>query len=72
MIPSLEEPPVSDAPVRLGLLGRLALHRRLITRDQLRECLGIQGRSPGGARLGEIMVSRGYLTSAQVDQLAHE
>ncbi len=62
---------MSSTPVRLGLLGRLALHRRLITRDQLRECLSIQGRSPG-VRLGEIMVRRGYLTAQQVDQLATE
>ena len=63
---------MSDAPVRLGLMGRLALHRRLITRDQLRECLAIQGRSPGGLRLGEIMVRRGYVTPEQVDELASE
>ena len=62
---------MSDTPVRLGLLGRLALHRRLMTRDQLRECLAIQGRSPG-VRLGEIMVRRGYLTADQVEELASE
>lgn len=64
-----EEDPVTKAPKEASLFGRLALREKLITPNQLNECLRLQGR-PGEKRsLGEIMIERGYLTPEQVKDL---
>jgi len=61
--------PVTKVPREAGLFGRLALRGKLITFNQLNECLRLQGR-PGETRsLGEIMIERGYLTPEQVKDL---
>jgi serine/threonine protein kinase/DNA-directed RNA polymerase subunit RPC12/RpoP len=50
------------------LLGRIALREGLITREQLYDCLTAQERNPA-RRLGQIMVTRGYLKQVDVDRL---
>jgi twitching motility protein PilT len=51
------------------LFGRLALHHRLITEDQLVAALDQQRREGGGKRLGEILLERGDLDSEQFERL---
>jgi len=51
------------------LFGKLAVHEKLVTEEQLNECLRLQARDGEKRTLGEIMVSRGYLNRAQVEQL---
>jgi len=50
-----------------SLFGRLAVARRMISEEQLAECLEIQ--SGDRRRLGEILVSRGYLSEDEVERL---
>lgn len=50
------------------LLGRIALREKLITREQLYDCLLAQERNPSRS-LGEIMIRRRILSAAQVRQL---
>lgn len=50
-----------------SLFGRMALARRLITEDQLNECLAAQKES--GQRLGEVLVEKGYLTQEEVFEI---
>ena len=53
-----------------GLLGRLAVHKKLITMEQLVEATAEQGRFGNeNKRLGEILIDKGFLTSAQLDEL---
>lgn len=53
--------------------GKLVVSRKLATQPQVEECLKVQhasrrqGKTP--RRLGEIMVEKGYLTAAQVEQV---
>jgi twitching motility protein PilT len=49
------------------LLGRIALHYKLVTQEQLNQAAAKQGRD--GGRLGEILVQLGILTSGQLDKL---
>jgi twitching motility protein PilT len=58
---------MSQAP--LPLLGRIALHLKLIDVDQLAEATRLQGRSGGEKRLGDILVESGMLTPAQLEQV---
>jgi len=58
---------MSQAP--LPLLGRIALHLKLIDADQLAEATRLQGRSGGEKRLGDILVESGMLTPAQLEQV---
>jgi twitching motility protein PilT len=51
------------------LFGRLALHYKLVTQDQLNEAARQQALEGGGRRLGEILVVLGVLTPRQRDQL---
>ncbi|MFZ9886668.1 MAG: type IV pilus twitching motility protein PilT [Myxococcota bacterium] len=52
------------------LLGRLAVHKKLITMEQLVEATAEQGRFGNEhKRLGELLVEKGFLTPAQLDQL---
>src|SRR6185295_6776060 len=51
------------------LFGRIALHYKLVTREQLLEAAQLQGHGVTPRSLGEILVEKGYLTPAQLDQL---
>ena len=51
------------------LLGRLALHYKLITKDQLVDALEQQNRESVRRRLGEILIERGDVTAKQFEQL---
>ena len=57
--------PVSDDL----LFGRIALHYKLVTREQLVEASQVQAREGNARRLGEILIERGVLNSRQVDQI---
>jgi twitching motility protein PilT len=49
------------------LLGRIALHYKLVTQDQLNQAAARQGQD--GGRLGEILVGLGVLTPGQLEKL---
>jgi twitching motility protein PilT len=51
------------------LFGRIALHYKLVTREQLLEASEYQASRGGQHRLGEILVDRGYLNPKQVAQI---
>jgi serine/threonine protein kinase len=58
----------ADANRQTNLFGRLALARRLITEEQLKECLDLQA-AGSTKRLGEILVNKGYLTQEEVFEI---
>jgi len=51
------------------LLGRIAVHNKLLTLDQLEEALREQGQRGGSQNLGEILVAKGYLSAKQLAAL---
>lgn len=51
------------------LFGRIALHYKLVTREQLAEATEWQAREGSQIRLGEILVGKGYLTRPKLEQL---
>jgi twitching motility protein PilT len=51
------------------LFGRIALHYKLVTREQVLEATQIQADEGGARRLGEILTARGYLSPRQVEQV---
>jgi twitching motility protein PilT len=51
------------------LLGRIALHTKLITQEQLEEATREQGRTGGRVRLGEILVAKGFVKPSQLERL---
>jgi twitching motility protein PilT len=51
------------------LLGHIALHYKLVTREQLTQAVGVQGRSIEPKRLGEVMVELGMLSPQHLQQL---
>jgi twitching motility protein PilT len=51
------------------LFGRIALHYKLVTREQLVEASQVQAREGNTRRLGEILVDRGVLNPRQVEQI---
>ena len=51
------------------LFGRIALHYKLVTREQLVAAAEWQAREGSARRLGEILVERGFLTPQQLEQL---
>jgi len=53
----------------IPLLGRIAVHLKLISVDQLVEATRVQGQAGGEKRLGEILVERGMLSVAQLEQV---
>jgi twitching motility protein PilT len=57
--------PVSDDL----LFGRIALHYKLVSREQLVEASQIQAREGNARRLGEILIERGVLNSRQFEQI---
>jgi len=54
---------------KLPLLGRLAVHHKLVGRDALEDALREQGERGGSITLGEILVERGHLTPKQLAAL---
>jgi twitching motility protein PilT len=65
--PPAPAPAAADEAGGSHLLGRLAVHYKLITMDQLEEAIREQGRR--GAPLGTILVERGLVTQANLDRL---
>jgi twitching motility protein PilT len=57
------------APGATPLLGRLAVHHKLISMDQLTEALQIHGRAGEQRRLSSVLLELGYLTPGQVEKL---
>ncbi len=51
------------------LLGRIALHLKLITMDQLTEATRAQGQAGGTKNLGAILVEQGHLTEPQLQDV---
>ncbi|HEY7213325.1 MAG TPA: PilT/PilU family type 4a pilus ATPase, partial [Thermoanaerobaculia bacterium] len=51
------------------LFGRIVLHYKLVTREQLLEVAEWQAREASSRKLGDILVDKGYLTQAQLDQV---
>ncbi len=51
------------------LFGRIALHYKLVTREQLVEASRLQAAAADHRSLGEILVDRGYLAPGQLEQL---
>jgi twitching motility protein PilT len=56
-------------PKPTPLLGRLAVHLKMISMDQLAEAIRAQGRAGEEAKLGEIMVECGFIDRAQLAKL---
>ena len=54
---------------RIPLLGRLAVHNRIISMDQLAEATDEQGRRNDGSNIGKILIEKGFLTSKQLEKL---
>lgn len=52
-----------------ALLGRIAVHTKLISAAQLQDAMQAQARSGGTERLGEIFVEKGFITPAQLQKL---
>jgi twitching motility protein PilT len=52
-----------------SLLGRLALHYKLLTRDQLVESLQQQEREGHRRRIGDIWIANGWMTQQRFEQL---
>jgi twitching motility protein PilT len=74
VLPGLTPPPGSttlDRIMALGpddlLLGRIALHYKLVTQEQLTQAAARQDLE--GGQLGEILVGAGILTSGQLEKL---
>ncbi|MCE9578471.1 MAG: hypothetical protein K8W52_35420, partial [Deltaproteobacteria bacterium] len=61
------EAPGTHDPAMSHLLGRLAVHYKLITMDQLEEVLRDQGRRPRA--LGAILVERGLVSPQNLEKL---
>src|SRR5215831_19111686 len=51
------------------LLGRLAVHLKMISMEQLTEALRVQGQAAGERSLGVVLRDLGYLTPAQIEKL---
>jgi hypothetical protein len=51
------------------LLGRIALASGMITQEQLNQCLSLQAEGRAGRPLGDLLLEKGYVTTAQRDKL---
>lgn len=60
------------AAPQVGLIGRLAVHYGMVTREQLARCLRTQGAAVPPQRLGDILVAQGYLKQEQLDRLVRK
>ena len=54
---------------RIPLLGRLAVHNRMISMDQLAETTEEQGRRNDGTSVGKILIEKGFITPEQLEKL---
>jgi len=54
---------------KLPLLGRLAVHHKLVTVEQVIECMAEQRTGAGSPPIGEILVQKGYLSPQRLQQL---
>jgi hypothetical protein len=61
--------PVSKKDREGHLFGKLALREGLLSQEEVNDCLKAQAREGEKRTLGEIMISKGYLTPAQVKLL---
>ena len=48
-------------------IGRLALKKRLITRDQLQEAIDLHGDDENKKRIGEILRDKGWIDDAAIE-----
>ncbi|MEO0459353.1 MAG: type IV pilus twitching motility protein PilT [Myxococcota bacterium] len=60
---------MSDASTPGLLLGRLAVHYKIISMEQLSQLTSLQARRGGAIKLGELMVERGLITPVKLQQL---
>jgi twitching motility protein PilT len=60
---------MSNPPI--PLLGRIAVHLKLISLEQLAEATRAQGLAGGRKRLGDILVESGMLTPQQLERVLH-
>lgn len=60
---------MSDASTPGLLLGRLAVHYKIISMEQLSQLTSLQARRGGSVKLGELMVEQGLITPAKLQQL---
>lgn len=51
-----------------GLFGRIALHLKFVTQEQLSQAVEIYGRQGGQVRLGDLLLQMGFMDQRQVDQ----
>jgi twitching motility protein PilT len=51
------------------LLGKIALHYKLVTREQLQEAAGLQARDGIPRPLGLVLLEKGWLNAQQLEQL---
>ena len=51
------------------LLGKIAVRMNIITEEKLTQCLTIQESGPNSKSLGEILLAKGYLNSAQLNKV---
>ncbi len=59
------------APTQEDLLfGRLAIKHKIVTEDQVRECLALVQTNGGGRPLGKVLVSKGYISANHYQKLA--
>ena len=62
--------PFAMSDQRVPLLGRLAVHNRMISMSQLAETTEEQGRRSDGSSLGDILVEKGFINPKQLAKLA--
>ena len=60
---------MAGPPQQDQLFGRLLLHYKLLTKDQLVEALQKQSREGGQRRIGEILIADGLITEQRFQQL---
>ena len=63
--PSLSEARRAGRPQRIGL-GDILTQDKLISQEQLRECLDDQRRS--GRKLGRVLIEKGFITEEQIGE----
>src|SRR5436305_285143 len=68
-LPHLPSPQLMAQVAEDLLFGRIALHYKLVTREQVLEATQIQATEEGRRRLGEILTEKGILTPRQVEQI---
>jgi twitching motility protein PilT len=56
---------------RIPLLGRLAVHNKMISMDELAEATDEQGRRNDGSNIGSILIEKGFINSEQLAKLVN-